>query len=142
MANDDWRSVEIIKLLRQCVVCPYCGVLVATQAGIDAHTQWHEQLNAYVASVDQRFTDFADYIINPETGLQKLIQDRLDTITDYVINPTTGLEKRATDAIVAANAAIQQLRDDATNAINQLRTDATNAINGLSARITALEAAN
>ena len=136
---DEWRSVEIMKLLRQCVVCPYCGVLVTTQAGIDSHIAWHQGVDAYVASVEQRLDQFSDYIINPVTGLQKQIQDRLDTITDYVINPTTGLEKRTTDAIT-------QLRTDATNAITatnaavaQLRTDATNAITGLTTRVTALE---
>jgi hypothetical protein len=144
---DEWRSVEVMKLLRQCVVCPYCGALVATQAGIDSHVVWHNQLNDYVASVDERFTQFSDYIINPATGLQKQITDRLDVITDYVTNPATGLEKRVTDAIVATNGAVTQLRNDATTAIQgntsaiaQLRTDATNAIGGLTTRVTALEA--
>jgi hypothetical protein len=144
---EEWRSVEILKLLRQCVVCPYCGVLVATQAGIDSHVAWHEQLNDYVASVETRLTQFSDYIINPETGLQKQIQDRLDTITNYVIAPTTGLEPRTTKAIQDLTTAINQLRTDATNAINstnqavaQLRTDATTAITGLTQRVSALEA--
>jgi hypothetical protein len=123
-----WRSEEVIKLLRQCVVCPQCGVLVATQAGINAHIKWHNDLTQYVANVDARLEQITDYIINPETGLQKQIEDRLDTITDYIIAPVTGLEARTVAAIQQTNAAVQQLR-----------TDATGAINGLNARVTALE---
>lgn len=145
---DEWRSMEVMKLLRQCVVCPYCGVLVATQAGIDSHTEWHRGLNEYVANVESTLNQFSDYIINPVTGIQKQIQDRLDTITSYVIAPDTGLEPRTTKAVQDLTTAINQLRTDATNAIQstnaavtQLRTDATNAITGLTNRVTALEGA-
>jgi hypothetical protein len=136
---EEWRSVEALKLLRQCVVCPFCGALVATQAGIDAHVNWHGQMNEYVANVEQRLQSFSDYIIDPQNGLQKRVEDRLDQITEYVIAPETGLESRVAEAIT-------QLRNDATNAITttnnavtQLRNDATAAITGLSNRITALE---
>lgn len=121
METQEWRSLEIIKLLRQCVVCPYCGVLVATQAGIDSHTTWHEGLNTYVDNVNRTLEEFKKYITDPVTGIQKQIQDRLDTITNYVTAPSTGLEQRITTAIV------------------QLRNDATSAINSLISRVTALE---
>lgn len=140
MANEEWRILEVLKLLRQCVVCPHCGVLVATQAGIDAHINWHNGLSEYVANVDQRLESFSDYIINPATGLQKQIQDRLDTITNYVTAPETGLEPRITVAIT-------ELRNDATAGLvsataanTQLRNDATAAINGILARLAILEA--
>jgi hypothetical protein len=138
---DDWRVTEALKQLRQMVTCPLCGALVSTADGYSTHQQWHEAMNQYVASVDARLAQFSDYIINPETGLQKQIQDRLDTITNYVVAPQTGLEPRVTAAITSTNGAVAQLRTDATNAINQLRTDATNAINGLDARVDVLEAA-
>jgi hypothetical protein len=109
MANDEWRSVEVLKLLRQCVICPQCGVLVTTQAGINAHIEWHNQLGQYVQSIDDKFQVIHDYV-RGDGGME--------------------------DQIIAA---LTQLRTDATNAITQLRTDATNAITALSARVTALE---
>jgi hypothetical protein len=130
---EDWRSTEALKELRQLVTCPHCGAMVSTEAGLTIHTDWHQSMNDYVASVDSRLAQFADYITNPTTGLQKRIEDRLDTITNYVTAPNTGLEPRITVAIT-------QLRTDATNAISQLRTDTTNAISSLSARITSLGA--
>lgn len=138
---DDWRVTEALKQLRQMVTCPLCGALVSTADGYSTHQQWHDAMNQYVASVDARLAQFSDYIINPETGLQKQIQDRLDTITNYVVAPETGLEPRVTAAITSTNGAVNQLRTDATNAITQLRTDATNAITGLDARVDVLEAA-
>lgn len=129
---DDWRILEVLKLLRQCIVCPFCGVLVATQEGWADHVSWHEQINSYTQNIDARFQQFADYITNPDTGLQVQIQNRLDTITNYVIAPGTGLEPRTF-------AAIQQLRDDATTAINQLRTDTTTAITQDRTRLTTIE---
>jgi len=155
---DDWRVNEALKMLRQIVTCPLCGALVSTADGYTTHQQWHDAMNQYVASVDNRLAQF--YIINPETGLQVQVQRRLDTITDYVVAPETGLEPRVTAAITATNGAVTQLRTDATNAIaqlrsdattaiqgnttaiNQLRTDATNAINALDARVDVLEAAS
>lgn len=138
---DDWRVVEVLKLLRQCVVCPICGSLVATQQGIDSHIAWHDQINEWVAGIESNLQQFSDYIVNPTTGLEKRVTDRLDTITQYVVAPTTGLEPRMTVAITNATAATTQLRTDATTAINQLRTDATDAIVALTARVAALEAA-
>lgn len=136
---DDWRVTEALKQLRQMVTCPLCGALVSTADGYSTHQQWHDAMNQYVASVDARLAQFADYIINPETGLQKQVQDRLDTITNYVVAPETGLEPRVTAAFTATNGAIDQLRTDATNAITQLRNDATSAIVGLDTRVTTLE---
>lgn len=143
---EEWRSIEVLKLLRQCVVCPFCGVLVATQAGIDSHLQWHNNLDEYVASVETRLEQFADYIVDPETGIQTQIQKRLDTITDYVINPATGLEKRMTDAIVGTNGAVTQLRNDATGAITDIgnrvgviENEVTKQPGGIWARLAALE---
>lgn len=143
---EEWRSVEIIKLLRQCVVCPFCGVLVATQAGIDSHVSWHDNINEYVADVDSRLEQFSSYIIDPVTGIQTQIQNRLDTITDYVTNPVTGLEKRVTDAVVSNTNAVDTLRNDATQAINGLttrvstiETEVTKQPDGIWARLAALE---
>lgn len=140
LMRSDWRIVEVLKLMRQCVVCPYCGVLVSTDAGISAHKAWHAQLQTYVESVDTRLAAFSDYIINPSTGIQTQIQNRLDTITNYVTAPTTGLEARTT-------AAITQLRNDATGAINGLTSrvstiedEIVRPTTGIRARLTALEA--
>jgi len=138
---DDWRVSEALKMLRQIVTCPMCGALVSTADGYETHKQWHDAMNQYVATVDAKLAQFSDYIINPETGIQVQIQNRLDTITNYVVAPQTGLEPRVTLAITQTNGAVTQLRTDATNAIAQLRTDATTAINGLTTRVTALEAA-
>jgi hypothetical protein len=143
---EEWRSVEVLKLLRQCVICPFCGALVATQAGIDSHVQWHNNLDQYVANVDARLEQFADYIVDPETGIQFQIQDRLDTITQYVINPVTGLEKIITDALTQTNGAVTQLRNDAVGAIEGLtvrvttiETEVTKQPGGIWARLSALE---
>jgi hypothetical protein len=122
MMRSDWRALEILKLMRQCVVCPVCGALVATEAGIDAHKNWHGTMTQHVEDVDTKLDLFSKEIVDPETGLQKQIQKRLDTITNYVTDPQTGLEKRVTDAIT------------------DLRSDATGAISSLDARIAALEA--
>jgi hypothetical protein len=137
---DDWRVTEALKELRQLVTCPDCGALVSTDAGLTIHVNWHKAMTDYINTVNAELTQFSDYIINPETGLQKQIEDRLDTITAYVTAPNTGLEPRVVAAITDTNAAITQLRSDATTAINQVRTDATNAITSLSARITSLGA--
>jgi len=136
---EDWRVTEALKQLRQMTTCPLCGALVSTADGYQTHQQWHESMNQYVANVDAKLAQFSDYIINPETGLQKQVQDRLDTITNYVVGPETGLETRVTAAFSQTNGAINQLRTDATTAITQLRTDATTAINDLTTRVTALE---
>ena len=127
---DDWRILEVLKLLRQCVTCPTCGVLVATKQGIDSHIAWHENLQEYVDNVNAQLTEFSNYIINPNTGLEKKISDRLDTITNYVVAPTTGLEPRVTAAITQTNGSVAQLRSDATAAITSLQS-----------RVTALEQA-
>lgn len=155
---DDWRLTQAMEKLRQMVTCPLCGALVSQSDGITIHLAWHDQMTQYVASVDSRLAQFSDYIINPQTGLQKQFQDRLDTISDYVVAPTTGLEARVTEAIsglqtginnltTAANDAVNSLRSDATeaiqansDAITQLRSDATGAISGLTSRVSALEA--
>lgn len=155
--TEDWRIAEILKLLRQCITCPYCGVLVSTQEGLDSHTSWHRQVNEFAQSIDARFQQFADYIINPVTGLQKQIQDRLDTITNYVITPGTGLEPRvfaaiqqlrddATAAITTTNTSVTTLRNDATTAIGEdrarlstIENEITRAGNGLRARLTTIE---
>lgn len=142
----DWRLEEILKLLRQCVVCPYCGALTATDAGIEAHKQWHDGMNEYVASVDQKLQQFSDYIVDPETGLQQRIQERLDTISNYVVAPGTGLEARIVEAFTSTNGSVSQLRTDATNAITDLSGRVTTVEQeivrpntGLRARLTALE---
>lgn len=146
MADRDWRIVEVLKLMRQCVICPFCGALVATDAGIEAHKKWHINLDEYVAHVDQKFEEFADYIIDPDTGIQQAIQARLDTITNYVTAPTTGLESRVTVAITNTNNAVTQLRNDATGAITDLSGRLTNVeqeivrpTTGIRARLAALE---
>lgn len=154
---EDFRVTEALKQLRQLVTCPQCGAIVSTADGYTIHLAWHQATTDYVSSVDIRLAQFSDYIINPETGLQKQFQDRLDTITEYVTGPTTGLEPRVTQAIqglqtgidnltTAANQAITSVRSDATTAIaantqaiTQLRSDATGAINGLASRISTLE---
>jgi hypothetical protein len=140
MADQEWRVTEVLKLLRQCVLCPLCGSLVATQAGIDSHIQWHNQVDAYAAETDARLHQFSDYIVDPVNGLQKQIQDRLDTITNYVTAPTTGLESRITAAITATNQSVSDLRTQAVDAISSVRSDATNAIVALTNRVAALEA--
>lgn len=145
--SGDWRIVEVLKLLRQCVVCPFCGVLVSTDAGISAHKAWHNQLQNYVESIDAQLANFSDYIINPTTGLQKQIQDRLDTITNYVIAPVTGLEARTVAAITNTNQSVTTLRNDATGAITGLsgrvstvEDEIVRPTTGIRARLTALEA--
>lgn len=155
---DDWRLTEALKQLRQMVTCPLCGALVSTTDGYNIHLDWHDGMTQYVSSVDSRLAQFSDYIINPETGLQRQFQDRLDVITNYVTAPDTGLESRVTVAIAglqnninslttAANEAVDSVRQDATtaiqansDAITQLRSDATGAITGLSTRVSTLEA--
>jgi hypothetical protein len=143
---DDWRLTQALTQLRQMVTCPQCGALVSQSEGYNIHIAWHEGMNQYVASVDAKLAQFSDYIINPDTGLQKQIQDRLDTITNYVVAPETGLEPRVTEALTELNAALTQLRSDATAAIQgdsaaitQLRNDATGAINDLTTRVTTIE---
>lgn len=131
---DDWRIIEVLKLLRQCVVCPSCGVLVATQAGVDAHLAWHDGVNAKVADIDTNFNTINTYVTDPSTGLEKRFADLIQAATIAI----TTLRTDATTAIGTTNSAVDQVRTDAANAITQLRNDATTAITALSARVTAL----
>lgn len=113
---EEWRLLESLKLIRQCVVCPACGALVSTEAGIKTHTQWHERLGDKVTEIDGNF---------------KLI--------DVYVRGEDGLEEKIIAAFEQTNASVTKLREDATAAIGQLRSDATNAITGLSNRVTAIE---
>jgi len=114
----NWREEEVLKQLRQCILCPACGVLVATEAGIKSHTQWHQGITDTVNAIDQKFQQIDTYV-RGEGGLESQIINKFNQ----------------TDQATA------QLRTDATNAINQLRNDATAAINSLNQRVTALEQA-
>lgn len=109
MAPEEWRIVEVLKLLRQCVVCPLCGALVTTEAGVTAHKNWHSGASNKVDQIDTRFRDIDTYV-RGENGMEQQIVD-----------------------------AITKVRTDATTAITQLRSDATSAINALVTRVTALE---
>lgn len=130
---DDWRILEVLKLLRQCVVCPFCGVLVATEEGLQAHTNWHNAINTEVSNIDTQFQAIDTYV-RGDGGLETQI---VDAFAEKEIE-IAQIRADATQALADKEAEIVQLRNDATTAINQLRTDATNAIAGLTARITAL----
>jgi len=124
MSPDDWRVTEALKMVRQLQTCPYCGALVSTADGLTIHDQWHNGLMGLVNQIDANF----------------------DSIFDYVTNPETGLEKRMDDLIGAASTAINTLRIDATtaiadtnNAVASVRNDAASAINGLTNRVTVIE---
>jgi len=118
MVNEEWRSAEVIKLLRQCVVCPACGVLVATQAGVDSHINWHNAVNTKVDSIDQQFQAIDTYVRGPN-----------------------GLEAQITTAFSNTNGSITQLRADAKAYTDAVRSDATTAIVALQNRVTGLETA-
>lgn len=121
--SDDWRIVEVLKLLRQCVVCPFCGALVATDAGIEAHKRWHVVVNEKVQDIDNKFG-----------------------IIDEYVRGTGGMEDQIRAAIISTNNNVTQLRTDATSAIGGLgsritviETEITRPTTGMLARIQALE---
>lgn len=120
ISTQDWRVLETLKLLRQCRTCPYCGALISRDEGEQAHIEWHNGLNDYVASVENNFNLFQDYI-QGGGGME-----------EQIITAFNDMRGEFYDEL-------QTLRTDATNAINQLRTDATNAIIALQNRVTALE---
>jgi hypothetical protein len=90
--------------------------MVTTEAGINAHLGWHDEINTYVQNVSNQFQGIDDYV-----------------------RGDGGLEDQIVARFVSTDAVIAQLRTDATNAINLLRADATAAIVSLQNRVTALE---
>jgi ribosomal protein S27AE len=100
MANEEWRVVEVLKLLRQCVVCPRCGVLVATEAGIRSHIQWHDVVNETVQAIDDKFKAIDEYV-RGDGGLEDRITEaivadraRLTVIETEITRPVTGIRAR------------------------------------------------
>lgn len=140
---DDWRTQQYLKKMRQSVTCPYCGSLVSTEEGFQIHETWHRNLNTWVQQIADNFQIIFNYVTNPDTGLEKRLQDLIGAAT----NAVNQLRTDATDAITTTNGNVSQLRTDATQAITGLATrvstienEVTKTPGGIWARLNALEA--
>jgi hypothetical protein len=98
----DWRIIEVLKLLRQCVTCPICGVLIATDAGIKSHYAWHTGVNTKVDQIDNKFSQINQYV-RGSGGLEERItaafitdRQRLTAIEQEITRATTGILARLT----------------------------------------------
>lgn len=95
MANDlnDWRIVEVLKLIRQCIVCPYCGALAATDAGVESHKKWHMTINNKVQDIDNKFAIIHEYV-RGTGGMEDQIRDAITDLRSDAITAITGLSSR------------------------------------------------
>lgn len=96
---EEWRITEALKMLRQCVTCPICGALVATEAGIRSHTNWHQGVTNKVEDINTKFQQIYDYIQTPVTGMEARMQQIRTDATNAIIadrNRLTSIEARLT----------------------------------------------